>query len=174
MKRIFSICLISLPVVLSAQTGLIAHKSHSGNALSYRMDPTTNFGQIEVIPLHIERLPEESFIPINDSTFVRTLTNQTGVIILQDTLINKEKTSSILFQYNNSVLRNPTLADSLFNDSIKTNQSIQQETVPTKSENKKPQSSKKSSLLIYVLLTGGVFLFTKKFLDSPVIHTPLS
>ena len=63
----------SLPVLLAgAQTPLIAHKSHSGTAADFFIDPNSNFGEPGPQLVQIVRL--------NDSTYIQVFNEFSGMI----------------------------------------------------------------------------------------------
>lgn len=63
MRILFLLFVCSIPSLFQAQTAIIAHKSHSGTAVDFFTDPSTNFG-----------IPSRKLIQIvylNDSTSIR-------------------------------------------------------------------------------------------------------
>lgn len=82
-----------------AQTPLIAHKSHSGAAATFFIDPNTNFGKVVEFPEPVAPEVYNSYEPLNDSTVVKRVTDKDNNIIAIDTLPNKQRHSIGMFQY---------------------------------------------------------------------------
>ena|SRR6218665_2607038 len=84
MKTFILIFSLFIIVQLHAQTPLIAHKSHSGSAVSYFIDPNANFGEVQFFP---ENFRSHDYRSLNDSLILRETTN--GYTVIQiDTLVN--------------------------------------------------------------------------------------
>jgi len=62
----------------NAQTAIIAHKSHSGNAVDFFIDPSSNFGDPGPMLLQVIRL--------NDSTYVHVMSHWQSDFIFHDTI----------------------------------------------------------------------------------------
>lgn len=154
MKHILFLFALLLTASLQAQTRLIAHKSHSGGAESYRFETAGNFGNYEpqVTLKEVEK--------INDTTVV--LTQESMGRISQDTI------------YHHPVFSDPNMTvDSLkkgyyedvkFKNFDPKKQKHAPASVAPVSEPKKKQKKhttarvREDNSLIFLLLGGGTFL----------------
>lgn len=148
-----------------AQTAIIAHKSHSGTALTFFTDPNTNFGDPGPQLMQVVRL--------NDSTYIEVYQEFSGMIY-HDTVHKNNKFSN----YNKDVdsiyqqgyyrhieyinVQNKTDTGHIKSPSLQLHQIIKNiETEPQQFEPQPevaPKKKKKSALLFIVLVTGGGLL----------------
>lgn len=161
----------------SAQTPLIAHKSHSGTAVHFFIDPFTNFGAIK-IDLQPEPLINQTFKPINDSLIVREVLDYEGQIIQRDTLPNKNRYSTGMFQYKyeDSIKleeRRKVYEEQLkYDEEQKKQFELKQQQINDPATSKKKE--KKSYLLFLFGITGGGMLMMKLFGRSKGTHPSIS
>ena len=189
--KFFNILAFAFSVSLAnAQTPLIAHKSHSGNAASFFTDPSSNFGaiRIDIEKYQVEPVinTTERFTPLNDSTIIREVTTYNQHVILVDTLPNKEKYSATLFQYKyqDSIrkeemrIQREKLEDE--NEYIKREDEKQklleweQQQQQLKHQDEPKPRKKKSYLLFLFGVTGGGMLFMRLFRSSKSIQRSIS
>lgn len=85
MKTIFILCICLTASISQAQTAIIAHKSHSGTAMDFFIDPSTNFGDPGPQLIQIVRL--------NDSTYIEVYSEFSG-FIYHDTIRKHRKIST--------------------------------------------------------------------------------
>jgi hypothetical protein len=160
MRGFFIFCLLAI-FQSNAQTAIIAHKSHSGTASSYFIDPNTNFGIPSSIVLKRDT--------INDST----------VVILEQDWSNREifTRDTIVYQIKDSVLMSYTVKSSkrmyvspekdtidITNDNLKEiykRIEKDREKLQKQNSNKQP---KRSSIPWIVTLTIIAFFFTSNTL----------
>lgn len=153
---VFSVCFIAS--LSQAQTAIIAHKSHSGTAADFFIDPSTNFGDPGPSLIQIVRL--------NDSTYVHVMSEFSGYIYhdtmrynrkegkLLDSIYEREKYIELI-NFRNSPdslkVKPPTKPN--YNElQVKP----QQEVVPRKKK-------KRSAILFIFLVTGGGLLAFRFF-----------
>ena len=154
MKKIFYLIVAAATFNAYSQTPLIAHKSHSGTAVTYFIDPSSNFGQV-YIP---ERAPEpiENFIPLNDSTVVLEVTDQNQRVIKKEVLPNKGRYSMETFEamYKDSIRKQELEKQRL---EMEQEEKIRQQSSPENQLEQQQQKSgkKKSTLLLLSFLVGG-------------------
>lgn len=164
MKHFFTLVCALSGFASIAQTPLISHKSHSGNASSFLIAANSNFGQIRIdLESHLKDHPftYQNFKPLNDSVILHEISDLNQQVIKVDTLPNKNRYSSMIFQMK-------------YQDSIKKT-TIQEETVqpeqketqvqPVQTElNQTPVKKKKKSYLLFLFgITGGGMLLMKLF-----------
>ncbi len=153
MKKISLLFAASCSLTIFAQTPLIAHKSHSGNASTYEIDPSANFGMIA---------PEIQQIQIiNDSTFVKKYGFGHTLYELDTVKLKLNQVPADLRDSLTKVYHKPVIIDST--------QHIQQQTQELKPINKrdaKPLNKKKSSFLLVVILFISSGLLTTKVLEN--------
>ena len=103
MKHLLLIFTVLFSIVASAQTPIIAHKSHAGSKTSFLLSTSSNFGKIaprneprfQLKPIEEPRVVfNESFQPVNDTTVVKLTTTDNNQLIRIDT-ISKKKTETI-------------------------------------------------------------------------------
>lgn len=102
MKIVFFISFTLSLGTIAAQTPLIAHKSHSGNAVNYFIDPNSNFGEIYMPPEIYKEALTENFVHwelLDDSTIVKQVTDSNQRVISVDYITNKDKLSIDYFKY---------------------------------------------------------------------------
>ena len=168
MKIRFVFLLLFISFLSGAQTGLIAHKSHSGSEESYVFAEFGNFGGPEISPLQLS-LPTFSLYPtsiekINDTTviFIRTFQDA----ISKDTIYNHP-----LFSDPNMTV--DSLKKSFFNDVEFTNFEkkdsdnesenalsipIEQETSKAISKKQQRKAKRNNSWVILLIIGGGTFV----------------
>lgn len=153
MKKISLLFAASCSLTIFAQTPLIAHKSHSGNASTYEIDPSANFGMIA---------PEIQQIQIiNDSTFVKKYGFGYTLYELDTVKLTLNQVPADLRDSLTKVYHKPVIIDST--------QHIQPQTQELKPINKrdaKPLNKKKSSFLLVVILFISGGLLTTKVLEN--------
>lgn len=149
MKKICLLIAASCSLTIFAQTPLIAHKSHSGNASTYEIDPSANFGMIAP-EIHQIRIINDTTI-VKDYGFGQTLyrkdtfkiTTQKATVDLKDSLAK--------------IYHAPVIIDTTNKLAPQT-----QEAKPINKRAVQPINKKKSSfLLIAVLFISGGLLTTK-------------
>ena len=86
MKTFILFLCCSFTFLTYSQTPLIAHKSHSGVAKTYFIDPNSNFGEIEIFPEKVRHY----YRSLNDSTVLRQTINRNGIEV-KDTLKNGQR-----------------------------------------------------------------------------------
>ncbi|MDF3025898.1 MAG: hypothetical protein K0S23_205 [Fluviicola sp.] len=164
MKTILVSIVCLLASAVQAQTAIIAHKSHSGSAADFFMDPNTNFGEPGPQLIQVVR--------INDSTYVNVFSEFSG-FIYHDTVrgrinsnldIDSIKRSRydhieyINFKGSPDSLRPKTPGLQL--QEIETIKPIESET-PV---NQNPPGKKKKSYLLFLFgITGGGMLLMRLF-----------
>lgn len=90
MKTILFLCSTLCLTAICAQTPLISHKSHSGTAINYFIDPNSNFG-IDETTTYGEKTFE--YVPLNDKQVVRNIKNVFNYPIQVDTLRKPKRMS---------------------------------------------------------------------------------
>lgn len=162
LSGVFAVFVLSV----SAQTPLIAHKSHSGTAISFFIEPSTNFGAIK-IDLQPEPLINQTFKPVNDSVIIREVLDYEGQIIQMDTLTNKNRYSPALFKwkYEDSIKREERQKiqeeQLKYDEEQKKQLELQQQQINNPSTSKKKE--KKSYLFFLFGITGGGMLLMRLF-----------
>lgn len=184
MKTVFIVCMCLTASISQAQTAIIAHKSHSGTAVDFFIDPNTNFG--EPGPQLIQ------LIRLNDSTYIQVYSEFSGMIY-HDTVRKNSKynyyngdVDSIYLQphyrhieYIN--LQNKADTGHVKTPSLQLHKMIEKtELTPQKPDDSKPRQEispkkkKKSYLLFLFGITGGGMLLIRLFGSSkntkPVIE----
>lgn len=164
MKYLFTLVCTLSGFASIAQTPLISHKSHSGNASSFLIAANSNFGQIRIdLNSQLEQKPllYQNFKPLNDSVILHEISDLNQKIIQVDTLPNKNRYSSMIFQmkYQDSIQKTTVPEESI--------QPKQEETQiqPVQTElNQTPVKKKKKSYLLFLFgITGGGMLLMKLF-----------
>lgn len=153
MKKLLLIVGCCISTSFFGQTPLIAHKSHSGSANTYEIDPSANFGMVAPEIRQIEI--------INDSTYVKkygfgSTLFETDTVKLQLNQVTVDFKDSLAKAYNRTVI-------------IDSKQHIQPQTQEVKPINKrvaKPLNKKKSSSLLFILIFVSVGLLTTKIIES--------
>jgi hypothetical protein len=176
MNQILSSVFAVFVLSATAQTPLIAHKSHSGASISYFIDPFTNFGAIK-IDLQPEPLINQTFKPINDSVIVREVLDYEGQIIQRDTLQNKQHRSPALFQviYQDSIRKKAT--EENYKRELEQEEQFKKQQLESQEQLNEPapaKKKKKSYLLFLFGITGGGMLLMKLFGRSKGIHPSIS
>ena len=164
MKHFFTLVCALSGFTSIAQTPLISHKSHSGNASSFLITANSNFGQIRIdLESQLKNQPiiYQNFKPLNDSVILYEISDLNQQIIQVDTLPNKNRYSSMIFQmkYQYSI-RKTTIHEETIQPEQKETQ-VQ----PIQTElNQAPVKKKKKSYLLFLFgITGGGMLLMKLF-----------
>lgn len=187
MKLINTLLFAGFISLVNAQTPLIAHKSHAGSSVSYFIDPSSNFGRREEFNPHFEQpkiLINQKFTSLNDSIILLELVNPEEKVLRTDTLPNKKKYSTVLFQYyyEDSIRKADEMK--LYEEEMK----HEQELINQKEEQKKllelqqqqlneptPKKKEKKSYLLFLFgITGGGMLLLKVFSRSKVSKTSIA
>lgn len=173
-KLLLLIC--SLASLSHAQTAIIAHKSHSGTAIDFLIDPSGNFGEPGPQLIQIVRL--------NDSTYVNVYSEFSG-FIYHDTVRHK-----INYNLNIDSINQPGYYNHIeyinFKNSPKNlkpkapgyqiqetkSQEIIQDETPL--DQTVPKKKKKSYLLFLFGITGGGMLLTKLFKKSKISYPSIA
>lgn len=157
MKTILLTLICLATFVAQSQTAIIAHKSHSGTAADFFIDPSTNFGEPGPQLIQVVRL--------NDSTYVHVMSEFSGFIYHDTIRYNSqaEKSPDSLYERRKDYIELINFKNSP--DSLKVKKPTlryeelqvepQQETVPKK--------KKKSYLLFLFGITGGGMLLMRLF-----------
>jgi len=162
MKSILFICLCLSASFIEAQTAIIAHKSHSGTAVDFFIDPSSNFGDPGPQLIQVVRL--------NDSTYIEVYSEFSGVIY-HDTIRKHRKISTyhedIDSIYQQEYYKNHVEYINLMNRAdtgrIKTPTLIEIKEVQKPNYNRpaqepNPKKKKRSYLLFLFGITGGGLL----------------
>jgi hypothetical protein len=153
MKKLILIVGCGISTSFFAQTPLIAHKSHSGSAVSYEIDPSANFGMVAPEIQHIQI--------INDSTYVKKYGFGQTMYQLDTVKLRLNQIPADLRDSLAKVYHQPIIIDST--------QHIQPQTQEAKPINKrvaKPVNKKKSSSLLFILIFVSAGLLTTKIIES--------
>ena len=166
MKLVFVLLICVSASFVQAQTAIIAHKSHSGAAVDFFMDPNTNFG--------IPRPRQIQVIRVNDSTCVNVYLHHNGDIY-HDTIYTKTNYNMNI----DSVKKNGyqvgieyvNFKRSSKNAKAKPPGRHKEQVNPVKSSDSQmeqkqqntPKKKKKSYLLFLFGITGGGILFMQLF-----------
>lgn len=170
MKSLFILCLCLAASISQAQTAIIAHKSHSGTAMDFFIDPNSNFGDPGPRLIQIVRL--------NDSTYIEVYNSFSGMIY-HDTIRKNRKISTYhedvdsIYQqeYYKHIeyinLKNTADTGRVKAPSLQLNQIIKNtEFSPQESDSKpvqepNPKKKKNSYLLFLFGITGGGLLMLR-------------
>ena len=170
--KTFLLTLICLTTLVSwAQTAIIAHKSHSGTAADFFIDPSGNFGDPQPIPQLLQ------VIRLNDSTYVNVYLDSYSAYIYHDTIhsaviVNyhlnidslkkgdyySKEVEFINFKHSPKDLKPKTPGYQI--REAKSEKIIQNETLI---EQPTPKKKKKSYLLFLFGITGGGMLLMRLF-----------
>ncbi len=169
MKMRFAFLLLSISFFSSAQTGLIAHKSHSGKANNYSMSSFGNFGariddiyDMKISEAHVAIPILKEVKKVNDSIVI--LTQLYSDRIQYDTIYNHP-----LFSDPNMTV--DSLKKSFFNDvefknfekkenqqQLHTPNPTEQETIKTFSKKQQRKAKRNQSWFILLIIGCGSFL----------------
>lgn len=161
-----------------AQTPLIAHKSHSGSSVDFFIDPSGNFGNIEMPENFQLQIPitYKNFKPLNDSVMILEVTDEYEKVIKVDILPNQNRYSPFVFEFRyKDSIRKKELEDL----NLKIEQ-VEQELKPEQIQSQQevnpipPKKKKKSYLLFLFGITGGGMLLIKLFGKSKVSHPSIA
>lgn len=169
MKTAFFLFIFGYTSFVQAQTAIIAHKSHSGTAADFFIDPNTNFGEPGPQLVQLVRL--------NDSTYIQVFYEFSGMIYHDTVHKNRRfnnynpKVDSIYQQgyYKQHVeyinLKNTPDTGRVRKPSLQLNKMIEQPIVAPENqdvqqiqEENAPKKKKKSYLLFLFVVTGGGLL----------------
>lgn len=152
MKQLLLLLLIVNAPSLKAQTGLIAHKSHSGFSTEYDPSMLSNFG--ETPEMHQQYLNPKNFVKneefkrLNDTTIIYSRLNKEDSVILTDTFNHQKNTPDSVLKSNYSLLKKDL-----------------SEPIPSIQPSKKKKNRKGSILWISIFASVG-FIISKAFLDK--------
>lgn len=179
MNQIITTFFAGFALLANAQTPLIAHKSHAGTSASFFIDPSSNFGRREDIDIQFEQpkiFINQKFTSLNDSTILLELLNPEQKVLLTDTLPNRKKYSTALFEYyyRDSVQKvermriyeeemNQQQEQRLHKEQQKKQLELQQQQLNEPAPKKK---EKKSYLLFLFGITGGGMLLMRLLQQS--------
>lgn len=167
MKSILFICLCLSASFVEAQTAIIAHKSHSGTAIDFFIDPSTNFGEPGPQLIQLVRL--------NDSTYIEVYSEFSGVIY-HDTIRKHRKISTYhedvdsiyQLEYYKNYVEYINLMNTTDTGRVKTpgpqlqkmieSKEIQKPNYNRPAQEPNPKKKKKSYLLFLFGITGGGLL----------------
>ncbi|MNU63821.1 hypothetical protein D3C71_530790 [compost metagenome] len=163
MKHFFTLVCALSGFASIAQTPLISHKSHSGNASSFLIAANSNFGQIRIdTESHFKQpVTYQNFKPLNDTVILHEISDLNQNVIKVDTLPNKNRYSSMIFQikYQDSIKKTNIQEETLQPEQKET--PIQPEPIEL---NQTPVKKKKKSYLLFLFgITGGGMLLMKLF-----------
>lgn len=138
--------------LLMAQTGLIAHKSHSGSSAEYDPSMLSNFGETpdmfryQLDPKQL--VSKEDFKRLNDTTIVYSQLNLEDSVITTDTLKHPKNISDSVLKTYYSILKEDLSTP-----------------IPEVKQEKKKKNRKASVLWISIFASVG-FIISKAFLDK--------
>nr|WP_294860411.1 hypothetical protein [uncultured Fluviicola sp.] len=174
MKGIITFIFAGSALLATAQTPLIAHKSHAGASISYFIEPGSNFGAIEINhEFQLTYNLSKNFKPLNDSVILMETVDFDQQVIRTDTLLNKGKLSPFTFEfkYRDSILKNEVFESK--KRRIEQEKQFIKEQMEQQQKLNEPVSSKKkkkSYLLFLFGITGGGMLLMKVFSRSKIIQ----
>ena len=182
MKLILTLLFTYFFLIGNAQTPLIAHKSHTGSSNSYTITSNSNFGAIRIDfdqpGQQLKPYQSEDFKPLNDSVMILKISDMNQNVIKIDTLPNKEKISSMVFEfrYKDSIRKKEIeenykqeleYEEELKQQQLESQKQLNQETAPVKKK-------KKSYLLFLFGITGGGMLLMRLFRKSETIKPSIA
>lgn len=169
MKAILAVFFTISLVTIFAQTPLIGHKSHSGKALNYFIDPNSNFG-IDVYTKYGEKTVK--YDKLTDTTVLRNTINRYDRIIYRDTLMKPKSVSYRKFKKTDlkTFIESPKMKNSMSYVEVNTSKSMEMgESV----EKRKPevaipvsvvkQPNQPSFLLIFVAVSAFGMIVMRLF-----------
>lgn len=145
------------------QTALISHKSHSGTAVNYAIDPSTNFGDPGPQKIYTEVL--------NDSTIVDHYGYSKSTIYFSDTIhlsTRQPKTTKIidsLKTLQQQQTPSSTPKEQYTPSKTESNVPLPLKTHESNKKGKRKSSGKKNTGWLLVAI-GGLFFVTKHLLDK--------
>lgn len=179
MKTVFIICICLTASISQAQTAIIAHKSHSGMAVNFVIDPNSNFGEPGPQLVQIVRL--------NDSTYIQVFQEFSGMIYHDTVRKNSPwgnynpKVDSIYQQgyYKQHIkyinLENNADTGHIQAPSLQLHKIIEKEVITPENqdiqpmpEENTPKKKKKSYILFLFGITGGGMLLIRLFSRSKI------
>lgn len=163
MKHFFTLVCALSGFASIAQTPFISHKSHSGSAATFLIAANSNFGQIriDVESQFKQPITYQNFKPLNDTVILHEISDLNQTVIKVDTLPNKNRYSSLIFQmkYQDSIQKTSTQKEIIQPEQKET----QAQPVQTELNQTPPKKKKKSYLLFLFGITGGGMLLMKLF-----------
>lgn len=165
MKNLFFLCSILCLTPVFAQTPLIAHKSHSGSAVNYFIDPSSNFGAIshpEPRPIVREYEEFDYFEALNDSVIVKHTIVENQQLVSIDTLTNMERYT--LEEFKVHYLEKQKIQQSVDRYKKTEATSVKQESVPIVPAPRKENSP--SFLLIFFAVSAVGMIIMRLFRSS--------
>lgn len=100
MKEVLLLVCMMFGYQVTAQTPIIAHKSHAGNASTYLIDPGSNFGEIQIYaPAIDQEARTNNFVrweELNDTTILKEVTDSNQRVVYVD-YISKHRGLDIEF-----------------------------------------------------------------------------
>ncbi len=106
-QLILAACFITATTV--AQTGLIAHKSHSGTATTFELADPGNFGGPAIEPVLQKNLKKVTWL--NDTTIVFSGTYQVGYALVYQPNNSPKETEEFKPDYFDTIYNHPVLSD---------------------------------------------------------------
>ncbi|WP_343632509.1 hypothetical protein [Fluviicola sp.] len=170
MNQIITIIFAGFTILATAQTHLIAHKSHSGSSAGFFIDPNSNFG--ERIDFNIDTASfykTKNFIPLNDTLMILRKTDYRKNTIQTDTLLNNQKLSPLAFElrYMDSIRKKELEAE--YKRQLEEQEQVQKQQLESRqklNETTPTKKKKKSYLLFLFGITGGGMLLLRLFRKS--------
>lgn len=175
MKGIITTIYAGFTLLATAQTPLIAHKSHAGSSASYFVSASSNFGDNPQLRDYWQKhyMDQSTFTPLNDSTIILQVKNLNQQVVKADTLSNKSRYSLMQFQieyldsirkerlklYEEELRKEGELM--LQEEEQKKQLELKQQQINDPSTTKKKE--KKSYLLFLFGITGGGMLLMRLF-----------
>lgn len=152
MKQLLLILLVVNTQSFKAQTGLIAHKSHSGSSTEYDPSMLSNFGETpDMFRYQIDPkqfISKEDFKRLNDTTIIYSRLNLEDSVISTDTLKHHKNIPDSVLKTSYSVLKADLSTP-----------------IPVVKQAKKKKNRKASVLWISIFASVG-FIISKAFLDK--------
>lgn len=157
MKTLFLSIICFTALVSQAQTAILAHKSHSGTAADFFIDPSTNFGEPGPSLIQIVRL--------NDSTYVNVYSEFSGFIYHDTMHYNSREGKALdsLYQSEKNYLELIDFKNSPDSLKVKTPTLRYNELQVEPQQEAAPKKKKKSYLLFLFGITGGGMLLMRLF-----------
>ncbi len=157
---------------IQAQTPAIAHKSHSGTAVNYFIDPNSNFGEIYMPPEIYKEAITENFVHwelLDDSTIVKQVTDSNQRVISVDYITNKDKLSIDYFKHQFD-MQQQHLRDSIWYIEYEKNMKEQKTNEQILIVSTKPGNpSSPSFLLIFFAVSAVGMIIMRLFRDKTTV-----
>jgi hypothetical protein len=157
MKTILLALICFTTFVSQSQTAIIAHKSHSGTAADFFIDPSGNFGDPGPQLIQVVR--------INDSTYVHVMSEFSGFIYHDTMRYNSQigKTSDSLYEREKDYIQLINFKNSPDSLKVKMPTLRYNELEVEPQQEVAPKKKKKSYLLFLFGITGGGMLLMRLF-----------